>query len=364
MKIKFIILYLFFMGCMNDPLNYYGYQDFDVLPIGTKITDIMITPDNSTLIATDKTNNSILVIDIEKDMKIRERVWVGSEPTSLDMNSNGTLAYVGLNGGSMIAVVDILSDTLVRYLEVDENHPYDIALVDDQRILVSFLNIDGSSRLTKLYEINSDTDDLELVSSVTAAGPITFFENNVFIMDNFYGHFRLYKYLITNSGLSFSGYSSPIIPTDESGFWDIESIPGIGVALGIKGNDFEGNSIDHALLFDVEDVDLLSSLDVGSDPIALSSMPDGSRIFVAPMDADDFGVFIIEFNSESYLESNYYLLNGNVSPGALEVDRLGEYFYVAVDNLSDNSNFEPYSSNSFDLQRVKIEPMNTYPINQ
>ena len=156
----------------------------------------------------------------------------------------------------MIAIVDIIADTLIRHLEADENHPYDIVLVDDQRILVSFLNIDGGSRFTKLYKINSDSDDLELISSVTAAGPITRSGNSVFIMDNFYGHFRLYKYLITDSGLNFSGYSSPIVPTDESGFWDIENIPDAGIALGIKGNDFEGNPIDHALLFDVEDVDL------------------------------------------------------------------------------------------------------------
>ena len=364
MKTKFIIICLFFMGCMDDPLNYYGYQDFDVLPVGTKITDIMISPDNSTLISTDKTNNSILIVDVENEMKLRKKVWVGSEPTSLDMNSDGTLAYVGLNGGSMIAVVDIIADTLVRHLEADENHPYDIVLVDDERMLVSFLNIDGGSRLTKLYGINLDSDELNLISSVTAAGPITLSGSNVFIMDNFYGHFRLYKYLITDSGLSFSGYSSPIIPTDQSGFWDIKNIPDAGIALGIKGNDFEGNPIDHALLFDVEDLDLLSSLDVGSDPIGISSMPDGSRVFVAPLDADDFGVFIIEFSSDTYLESNYYLLNGNVSPGSLEVDRLGEYLYVAVDNLSDNGNFEPYSSNSFDIQRVKIEPIGTYPINQ
>ena len=33
--------------------------------------------------------------------------------------------------------------------------------------------------------------------------------------------------------------------------------------------------------------------------------------------------------------SNYYLLNGNASPGSMEIDATGEYIYIAVDNISD-----------------------------
>ena len=79
------------MGCMDDPLSYYGYRTFDLLSVGTKITDMIVSLDNSNLIATDKTNNSILIVDIENEMSIRSKVWVGSEPTSLDISSDGSL---------------------------------------------------------------------------------------------------------------------------------------------------------------------------------------------------------------------------------------------------------------------------------
>jgi len=148
-----------------------------------------------------------------------------------------------------------------------------------------------------------------------------------------------------------------------SSYRRLRDVPGTGVVAALSGNDFEGHPLKHAFLYAPEQLNLIAHLDVKSTPLAITATADGSSLFFSPSKADGAGTFVIEFDNQSYLQRNYYLTAGKLSAGAIAVDPAGDYIFVAVDDLADNSNDEPYSGNSFDIQRIKIEPMGTYPIN-
>jgi hypothetical protein len=81
---------------------------------------------------------------------------------------------------------------------------------------------------------------------------------------------------------------------------------------------------------------------------------DGQRVFTAPTDADEMGVFVIEFDQETKLESNYYLSAGNLTDRGLILDPQSQFLYILVNIPGDDDSFEPYNDYSFDLQRIKL----------
>ena len=80
----------------------------------------------------------------------------------------------------------------------------------------------------------------------------------------------------------------------------------------------------------------------------------GERIFVAPTNADEIGVFIIEFSQDTKLEENYYLSAGNLTARGIVLDSSEKYLYLLVNIPGDDDSFEPYNDYSFDLQRITL----------
>lgn len=359
MRLRFILMTLFLWSCSESINTYYAFEDFDILKVGSRITDLAITPDGKLLAAADMSNNRVILINVEHEMEVVARIWVGSEPKSLDISSSGDTLFVGLYGSSEIAIVDLDELALLGTFQADEDGPYDIVCLPEGKIIASFLSDYAHNNKTKLFNLSSSA----ALSSKNAAGPLTVSsdKSTLFVADDFYGPVRLNRFDISDSNLTNQIYSSPI--AEEVSFHDILFVPGKGVTVALSGQDFDGSEVDYAFLFDSDDLNLKAHLDVKSPAVALAAASDGSSIFVSPSSADDAGFFVIEFSTETYLQANYYMTAGPLAEGALTVDPTDEYLYVAVDDPSDNGSFEPYSSNSYDIQRIKIVPWGTYPIN-
>jgi len=88
--------------------------------------------------------------------------------------------------------------------------------------------------------------------------------------------------------------------------------------------------------------------------MAVAFIPDESHIIVAPTDADKSAIYIVEFDTETKLESHYYQVAGDLKEKVLVVNPNWVYFYVLINSPGDNNSFEPYNNNSFDLQRVEM----------
>ncbi len=146
-----IIVGLFFYGCTKDAPVYYSYPDFEVLTIGSTLSELIISPDNNYLIAADKNNNQLRIIDIIDDLNLVKNIWVGSKPSSLDFTSSGDTLFVGLEGSSQIAIINMNTLEVIGYFQTDMDNPYDIAVVPGNRMVISYMSSNPSLNRTKLY---------------------------------------------------------------------------------------------------------------------------------------------------------------------------------------------------------------------
>jgi len=184
-------------------------------------------------------------------------------------------------------------------------------------------------------------------------------EEFVYIIDRFGGIDRVYKYKISGDWLSPESYSAVVGVI--SSFHDIEYIPDFGIVVAIEGMDALGEeNLDHSPVYDSNHLSHIASFGVGSTPLALAYDAIDEHIYISPTDVDDNGMFIIEYNIQTQLQTNYYQVAGRLGSHALVVDQKGEYIYAAVDDLSDQDTDEPYNDSSFNIQRIKIMPEGTY----
>ena len=186
--------------------------------------------------------------------------------------------------------------------------------------------------------------------------------SSVFVLDQSFDRVNVYRYNVSGNQLIDSGQSSDIVLSPVE-LHDIQYLPNTGVAIAVGGMDFQNNPIKNVFIFEPVGLNLLAHLDTKSEPLAIATNSDGTNVYVSPSKEDGAGTFIIEFDTNTFLQRNYYLTAGKLAPGALIIDSDDQYIYCAVDDQADNSNDEPYSGNSFDIQRILIMPYGTYPIN-
>ena len=397
-----IIIYSFivFTACSSDDIvQYFEYPDHNVLNIGSQLTDLYITNDSNTLIAADKGNNGVLFIDVSTDdMAIDTFVLVGSEPTSLDMTDDGRYLFVGLRGGSSVSIINMSDKSLEGSLELEEDSVFDIEYLSDKcQLVVSFLSSNPSYNKTYVhawwadqdgvwygenttcsYSDNADFENPEItalenyyttkppeIDNVQHAGLLSISEDEsyVYILDKTLAPNRLHRYNINIDGLSDRINNSQTASTVEL-FHDLEYIKDFGVVVALDGTDpVDGTELDHASVYNINDLNHIGNLDVGSIPLAIAYDVVGQHIYISPTDVDDNGMFIVEFSIDTQLQTNYYQVAGLLGSHTLIVDPKGEYIYAAVDDLSDQDTHEPYNGSSFNIQRIKILPEGVYPIN-
>ena len=398
-----IIIYSFivFTACSSDDIvQYFEYPDHNVLNIGSQLTDLYITNDSNTLIAADKGNNMVLFIDVSTDvMAIKKTVWVGSEPTSLDMTDDGRYLFVGLRGGSSVSIIKIENMTMEGKLNLKQDSVFDIEYLSNKcQLIVSYKSTETGDNNTYVHAWWADQDGVWYGNNTSCSysenpdfvsPEITVIESNMFvveppeidnvqhagllsmsqdesyvyILDKTLAPNRLHRYDINDEGLSNRINNSQTAKTIEL-FHDLEYISGFGVIVALDGTDpVDGLVLDHASVYAIDDLNHISNLDVGSVPLAIAYDAVGEHIYISPTDVDDNGMFIVEFSTTTQLQTNYYQVAGLLGSHALAVDPKGEYIYAAVDDLSDQDTHEPYNGSSFNIQKINIIPEGTYPIN-
>ncbi|MBC8257258.1 MAG: hypothetical protein H8E85_08125 [Candidatus Marinimicrobia bacterium] len=398
-----IIIYSFIVltACSSDEIvQYFEYPDHNVLNIGSQLTDLYVTNDSNTLIVADKGNNRVLIIDVSTDeMYIKNTVWVGSEPTSLEMTADGRYLFVGLLGGSSVSVINMATMKLEGSLNLEEDSVFDIEYLSVTcQLIVSFLSTNPTYNKTYVHAWWADQDGVWYGNNTSCSysedpdfiyPEITVLESNMFAVkpteidnvqhagllsmsqDEFYVYIldktlapnRLHRYDIDDVGLSNRINNAQTAKTIDL-FHDLEYISNFGVVVALSGTDpVDGLEIDHAPVYDFDNLDHISNLDVGSAPLAVAYDAVGEHIYISPTDVDDNGMFIVEFSITTQLQTNYYQVAGLLGSHGLVVDPKGEYIYAAVDDLSDQDNHEPYNGSSFNIQKIKIIPEGTYPVN-
>lgn len=328
----------------EEPDIYYEFKDFDILRLGKNISDMIMDPTRPYLYLADYGNNVVLRIDVSGKMKVDKRLVLGSHPIALDISTDKKSLVVGFNGESKLEMIN-----LETFISLNKTLPVSLVGINDficatgNRIYVSGFTEPNAVSI----DISTGQEQFEIIRS----GELL--NNNdgskiYLATDNI-----VQKYDLSSGYVTQEAWSAPF------GFKAVIN----HFVLGPKENQIFvclADMNDHTTVQDVyaystEDLSQTGKFETKSAGMGVAVSKDGNRVFVAPTDADGAGVFIIEFDGETKLEKNYYLVAGNLKERGLVIDRNDRFLYVVVNTPGDNDKFEPYNNYSFDLQRIEIK---------
>lgn len=113
-----------------------------VIPVGAVPKYVAVTPDGSTVLATNWCGYDMSVVDAATGRETR-RIDIGRFPRGIEVTGDSRTAYVSVMGGSDIAVVDLPSGS-VSYIKGVGRAPRHLVLSPDERFLYATLNGDGT----------------------------------------------------------------------------------------------------------------------------------------------------------------------------------------------------------------------------
>jgi len=129
------------------------------IDVGSQIEGLMVDPKRPYIYGIDKVNNSLHFINLTTNT-VEKTIFVGSSPSDLDINLQGTTLYVANFGGTQIATVDLDTRVMSGALVVDttvgtwDGNPYRIACTAGDTLV--FTSMD-------------QWNDLKLVDALTGA---------------------------------------------------------------------------------------------------------------------------------------------------------------------------------------------------
>ena len=339
---------LFLAGCSlylddEEPEQFYEIEDFEILELGVNISDMVMDPNQPYLYLADYGNNRILRIHLSGQMAVDGSLLVGSHPVDLDITPDQRHLVVGLNGESNLKIIDLKSFAIVKTVPFSLNDISHIVCGSDSIVYVSSLD-------EPLLIAVSITDNVETSGNVRSGalqmnhGERKLFvaaRNNVLKYDAA-GQFPTTE--TTSTRFSFSARVNDFVigPANEH------------LYLGLADPEDRGHVKD-LWAFSAEDLTLTGKYEIKSPALGLALSRDGRRLFVAPTDADEAGVFIVEFDTQTKLETSYFLAAGNLKERGIAIDSNDQYLYLAVYTPGDDDTFEPYNVDSYDLQRIRID---------
>ena len=327
----------------EEPDQFYKIEDFEVLKLGVNISDMVMDPHQPFLYLADYGNNRILRIHLGRPMVVEGNLHVGSHPIDLDITPDERHLVVGLNGESNLKVIDLGTFAIVKTVPFSLNDISHIACGTDSIVYVSSLD-------EPLLIAVSIADNFETSGNVRSGALVmNQGERKLFVA----GRNNVLKYdasdqfpttETTSTRFSFSARINDFVlgPLNDR------------LYLGLANPEDRGQVKD-LWAFSANDLTLTGKYEIKSPALGLALSRDGRRLFVAPTDADEAGVFIVEFDTRTKLEKNYFLAAGNLKERGIAIDKNDQFLYVAVYTPGDEDTFEPYNVNSYDLQRIRID---------
>ncbi|MFQ6677492.1 MAG: YncE family protein [Fidelibacterota bacterium] len=327
----------------DDPDIYFEINNFDILKLGKTISDMMLGPNGQYLYLCDYNNNSILKVSLNGKMKLIGELVLGSHPTAMDTSPDKSLIAIAMRGESKVFIISLADFSISSTFAVSLMNMNDIVYANDHRLLIS----SSTDPTVIAYDLNSNTetsqsilngelivdqnDSIAYVASASSIKKYDISNNQAFLEPNVADPFG-FSALINHF----------IISQDKKTLF-----------LCLTNPD-DHSTVNSVYAYNAETLTFAGQYKIKSPGMGVAVSGDNDRIFIAPTDADKNGVFVVEFDAKTKLESHYYLVAGNLKERCLVIDQNADYFYVLVNTPGDNNSFEPYNNFSFDLQRVRI----------
>jgi len=345
-KINTLLSFVLLISCSlyedtDQPEIYFQIDNFDILQMGRTISDMMIGPSNNFLYLCDYNNNSMIKISAQGTMTIIDELIVGSHPIAMDLSPDNSHLAVAMEGESNVYLISLEDFTISTVFSVSLMNMNDIVYVNSNRLLLS----STTDPTVVAYDIDSET---ELSQSILNGELVINQEDTIAYVAS---SSSIKKYHISNDQASLSPYVA-----DPFGFSATINhfIINDDILYVCLNNIADSENIKSIYSYNATTLTFAGKYQVGSPGLGVVVDKNNERIFIAPQDADDNGVFIIEFDAQTKLEKNYYLAAGNLKEKCMLIDQTSSYIYILVNTPGDNDSFEPYNDYSFDLQKIQI----------
>ena len=327
----------------EQPDIYFQIDDFDIFKLGKAISDMLMGPNNNYIYLCDYNNNSLVKVGIQGSMQLVSELVLGSHPIAMDISPDQSHIAVAMEGESSVYFVSIENFSIVSSFAVSLMNMNDIVYASDHRLLIS----STTDPTVIAYDLNTQTETSQ--SILNGELVVNLNDSTAYVASAS----SVKKYNVSNDQASLVPYVADPFGFS-AGINHFIISPDKNTLLLCLTNPEDHRNVKSVYSYDAETLTFAGKYKVDSPGMGIAVSNDNERIFIAPNDADENGVFVVEFDAQTKLEQNYYLVAGNLKERCIVIDKNSVYFYVLVNIPGDDDSFEPYNDYSLDLQRVRI----------
>ena len=132
-----------------------------LIPVGAVPKFLAVTPNDQYVVVSNWCGFDVSIIEVESGLELK-RIEVGRHPRGVAIAPDSGIAYVAVMGSRDIAMIDLRSLELIRYIEDVGRSPRHVVISPDGDVL--YVSLNGEGRIAK---VNLDG---ELVESTVATG--------------------------------------------------------------------------------------------------------------------------------------------------------------------------------------------------
>ena len=348
MKNIVLIILLTFFSCSlyqdnDEPNIFFQFSDFEILELGKSFSDMIISDVQSAIYLSDYNNNSLLKINTQNSLLVEQHTIVGSHPIALDINSDESIIAIAHEGESSILILNSQDLEILNSFSVSLMNMNDLAFINDTTLIISSKTDPSCITLNLISGEETSQSVLNGELAMDREGQILYVATSSSLKKYNWDGLRLNQDPNISDPYGFVGDIHHIVYNAQKNI--------IFICLSTEDNSLK---VEHLYSYHGDDMTFAGKYQIQSPGLSTAISQNGERVFVAPTDADEVGVFVIEFSQNTKLEKNYYLSAGNLASRGIALDSDEENLYLLVNIPGDDDSFEPYNDHSYDLQRIQI----------
>ena len=325
------------------PEIFFHYLDFETLQLGKSFSDMTVSNNDNTIFLSDYNNNSILKINTQNSLSIEQNTVVGSHPIAIDISSDNSTLAIAHEGESSIFLLNTQTMAVNNSFPVSLMSMNDLAFINDSTLIISSKTDPSCITLSLISGEETTQSVLNGEFAMDKENQILYVATSSSLKKYNWDGERFYQDSNISDPYGFVGNVHHIVHNAQKNI--------IFICLSTEDNSLK---VEHLYSYHGDDMTFAGKYQIQSPGLSTAISQNGERVFVAPTDADEVGVFVIEFSQNTKLEKNYYLSAGNLTARGIALDSDEENLYLLVNIPGDDDSFEPYNDHSYDLQRIQI----------
>ncbi len=270
--------YLISVNKIDETISLIDFEQKAVthtIGVGMIPESLVVHPKGKYVYVANSGQNTISVVDLESKLVV-DTIAVGNYPSALEISKDGNTLYI-LEYGGFLGFYDLINRTFITKISVGFTPNY---MVLDRIGRYAYINNKWGNSVTCV-----DLEQKRVVSTIylmrQPSGATVSYDNNKVYVPSFFAHGCFINIIDTATNRIEGNYRIPCIPTA------ITSVPNSSYLIIT-------NTAGMAVIFDSVNRYVLTSLPVGTSPVAVISMPDGKQAVTANYGSNNLSVINID----------------------------------------------------------------------